>query len=52
VFDSVPEYGGAAFAGDGIVFVSVTYRLGAEGFLRLVGAPDNRGLLDQVAARE
>ena len=30
--------------------VSANYRTGAEGFARFDGAPDNRGLLDQVAA--
>jgi para-nitrobenzyl esterase len=30
--------------------VSAHYRSGAEGFLRLRGAPDNRALLDQLAA--
>ena len=30
--------------------MSVNYRTGAEGFARLEGAPDNRGLLDQIAA--
>ncbi|MGU3436539.1 carboxylesterase/lipase family protein [Actinomycetes bacterium M1A6_2h] len=47
---AVPTYDGTAFARDGIVFVSINYRLGAEGFARIDGAPDNRGLLDQVAA--
>ncbi|WP_068158669.1 carboxylesterase/lipase family protein [Rhodococcus phenolicus] len=47
---AVPVYDGAAFARDGVVFVSINYRLGAEGFAYLDGAPANRGLLDQVAA--
>lgn len=47
---AVPVYDGSAFARDGVVFVSINYRLGAEGFLYLDGAPANRGLLDQVAA--
>ncbi|MGI8334359.1 carboxylesterase/lipase family protein [Actinomadura scrupuli] len=48
--NSLAEYDGTAFARDGIVFVSVNYRLGAEGFAYLDGAPANRGLLDQLAA--
>ncbi|MEV5613104.1 carboxylesterase family protein [Streptomyces sp. NPDC052225] len=43
-------YRGDAFARDGVVFVGVNYRLGTDGFLHLPGAPDNRGLLDQIAA--
>ncbi|AOR64107.1 carboxylesterase/lipase family protein [Pectobacterium wasabiae] len=40
-----------AFAASGIVEVSVNYRLGALGFMHLGGEfPDNRGLLDQIAA--
>lgn len=49
---AVPLYDGANFARDGIVFVSINYRLGAEGFALLADAPANRGLLDQVAALE
>lgn len=45
-----PAYDGAAFARDGVVFVAVNLRLGAAGFLRLPDAPDNRGVLDVVAA--
>ena len=41
---------GTAFARDGIVLVSITYRLGIEGFLPVDGAPANLGLLDQIAA--
>ncbi len=43
-------YDGSAFARDGVVLVTVNYRLGIPGFLALEGAPDNRGLLDVVAA--
>ncbi|MGW4589480.1 carboxylesterase/lipase family protein [Amycolatopsis thermoflava] len=43
-------YDGRAFARDGIVFVTVNYRLGIPGFLDLDGAPANRGLLDVLAA--
>ncbi|HZG96968.1 MAG TPA: carboxylesterase family protein, partial [Nocardioidaceae bacterium] len=45
-----PHLDGAAFAAAGAVVVSAHYRSGAEGFLRVAGAPDNRALLDQVAA--
>ncbi|WP_327302911.1 carboxylesterase family protein [Streptomyces sp. NBC_01298] len=47
---SLPLYDGAAFARDGVVLVSVNYRLGVEGFGVFPDAPANRGLLDQVAA--
>ena len=50
--NSVPVYDGTAFARDGIVLVSVNYRLGAPGFAVLDGAPTNLGLRDQVAALE
>ncbi|MFE0104562.1 carboxylesterase/lipase family protein [Streptomyces sp. NPDC059009] len=43
-------YDGSAFARDGVVLVTVNYRLGIPGFLDLAGAPANRGLLDVVAA--
>lgn len=43
-------YNGLAFARDGVVLVTVNYRLGVEGFAALPGTPSNRGLLDQLAA--
>jgi len=43
-------YDGRAFARDGIVLVTVNYRVGIPGFLDLEGAPANRGLLDVLAA--
>ncbi|WP_405586119.1 carboxylesterase/lipase family protein [Streptomyces sp. NBC_01092] len=43
-------YDGSAFARDGVVLVTLNYRLGIPGFLHLPGAPANRGLLDVVAA--
>lgn len=46
----LPVYDGAAFARDGVVMVGINYRVGALGFLSLDGAPDNRGLRDQIAA--
>ena len=45
-----PWYDGAAFARDGVVSVVVSYRLGFDGFASVPGAPENRGLLDQIAA--
>ncbi|WP_243740693.1 carboxylesterase family protein [Streptomyces sp. 8K308] len=45
-----PLYDGTAFARDGVVLVTLNYRLGMAGFLDLPGAPRNRGLLDVVAA--
>ncbi|MEV7552829.1 carboxylesterase family protein [Amycolatopsis sp. NPDC089917] len=43
-------YDGKAFARDGVVLVTLNYRLGVPGFLDLAGAPSNRGLLDVIAA--
>jgi para-nitrobenzyl esterase len=45
-------YDGGRFARDGVVCVTVNYRVGAEGFLHLPDAVANRGLLDQIAALE
>lgn len=45
-------YDGDRFARDGVVVVSAGYRLGAEGFLDIPGAPANRGVLDWIAALE
>ncbi|GAA1840746.1 carboxylesterase family protein [Pseudonocardia ailaonensis] len=50
--NSVAEYDGAAFARDGVVCVTVNYRLAAEGFLHLNDGVANLGLQDQVAALE
>lgn len=48
---SDPLYDGASFARKGIVFVSLQYRLGVDGFMHFGGdAPANRGLLDMQAA--
>ncbi|MBV9255978.1 MAG: carboxylesterase/lipase family protein [Actinobacteria bacterium] len=48
---SIPMYDGAALAArQGVVVVTVTYRVGALGFAAIKGVPPNRGLLDQVAA--
>ena len=47
---SAGEYDAALIARQGLVVVSLNYRVGAEGFAQLGGAPANRGLLDQLAA--
>lgn len=58
---SLPFYEGVAFARDGVVLISVNYRLGQLGFfahpaLSAEAAPDeplgNQALLDQIAALE
>lgn len=45
-------YDGGAFARDGVVVVSVSYRLGLDGFGVLAGAPDNRAVHDWILALE
>jgi para-nitrobenzyl esterase len=47
---AVPWYDGRRFARDGIVCVTINYRVGADGFLYLGDGVANCGLLDQVAA--
>lgn len=47
---AVGSYDGSAFARDGVVCVTINYRLGMDGFGLLPDAPHNRGLLDQIAA--
>ncbi|HEY1751909.1 MAG TPA: carboxylesterase/lipase family protein [Caulobacteraceae bacterium] len=56
---SLPYYSGADFARDGVILVSINYRLGALGFfahpaLTKAAAPDaplgDYGLMDQIAA--
>ncbi len=49
---AVPQYSGRSFARDGVVCVTINYRLGCEGFLQLDDATPNRGLLDQLFALE
>lgn len=44
------DYDAALIAHQGLVVVSINYRVGAEGFAQLGDAPANRGLLDQLAA--
>src|SRR5205823_8901825 len=45
-------YDGGRFARDGVVCVTIGYRVGAEGFLYLGDGLANLGLLDQIAALE
>ena len=43
-------YDGSRFARDGVVCVTINYRVGVEGFLYLADGAANLGLLDQIAA--
>jgi para-nitrobenzyl esterase len=45
-----PWFRGHRFAQDGVILVAINYRLGAEGFMPMRGAPGNRGVLDWIAA--
>lgn len=45
-------YDGGAFPRDGVVVVSVSHRLGFDGFGVLDGAPDNRAVHDWILALE
>lgn len=47
-----PWYDGSTFNRDGVVTVSISYRLGFDGFAYIEGAPHNRGVLDWIAALE
>lgn len=47
-----PWYDGRSFSRDGVVVVTISYRLGFHGFGWIADAPMNRGVLDQVAALE
>lgn len=53
-----PDFEGTALAARGLVVVTLNYRLGFEGFGHVPAdeegpaCPDNRGLLDQIAALE
>ncbi|MFJ5546549.1 carboxylesterase/lipase family protein [Streptomyces sp. NPDC093225] len=49
---AVPVYDGSAFARDGVVLVSLNYRLGVAGYGLFPDAVPNRGLLDQISALE
>ena len=47
---SLPQYNGTSFARNGVVCVTVNYRLGIEGFLDVGDDDANIGLRDQIAA--
>ncbi|MCW2676171.1 MAG: Carboxylesterase [Modestobacter sp.] len=47
---AVGAYRGSGFARDGVVCVTINYRLQAEGFLHTEDGTSNIGLLDQIAA--
>jgi len=47
-----PWYDGARFNRDGVVTVSISYRLGFDGFGHIEGAPANRGVRDWIAGLE
>lgn len=49
---SAAWYDGRTFARDGVVYVTINYRVGADGFLYLGDGNANMGLLDQTAALE
>ncbi|MGP6170329.1 carboxylesterase/lipase family protein [Microbacterium sp. A204] len=47
-----PWYDGARFNRDGVVTVTISYRLGFDGFGYIEGAPANRGVRDWIATLE
>lgn len=47
-----PWYDGLAFNRDGVVTVTISYRLGFDGFGWIADAPANRGVLDWLCALE
>lgn len=47
-----PWYDGKTYNRDGVVTVSLSYRLGFDGFGWIEGAPANRGVLDWIAGLE
>lgn len=46
----VPLLDGTSFAKKGVVMVSMNYRMGIEGFLKIKGVPTNLGIRDQIAS--
>jgi para-nitrobenzyl esterase len=49
---AVSIYDGTNFARDGVICVTINYRLGADGFLYTGEGTPNIGILDQIAALE
>ena len=49
---SAPAQDGTSFAKNGVVCVTINYRLGIEGLLPIPGVPTNLGLRDMIAALE
>lgn len=47
-----PWYDGRSFNRDGVVTVTLSYRLGFDGFGHIAGAPGNRAVRDWIAALE
>ena len=47
-----PWYDGAAFNRDGVVTLTIAYRLGFDGFGVIDGCPNNRGVRDMICALE
>ncbi|OBF40666.1 hypothetical protein A5724_07305 [Mycobacterium sp. ACS1612] len=45
-----PHQNGTTLTESAVVMVSMDYRVGVDGFAHINGAPDNRGILDQIAA--
>ena len=45
-----PVQDGTRFAQNGVVLISITYRLSVDGFLPIPGVPTNLGMRDMVAA--
>ncbi|MFF6792075.1 carboxylesterase/lipase family protein [Streptomyces filamentosus] len=45
-----PDFDGTVLARAGLVVVTLNHRVGFEGYGHVPGRPDNRGLLDQIAA--
>ncbi len=46
----VPLFDGTSFAKKGVVMVSMNYRMGIEGFLKIKDVPTNIGIRDQIAS--